>query len=146
MFDSGGKGGPRPASPGVVGRSHLTFGDLAQAYLEDYEIQHYRSMSTAKPRVGHLREFLGGRPTDAITADAARRYELQPRRDRWPAGVGCERLSGAADRRLSFIALPRYPGKCKNIGPIVLNRRQQGRHGSASDEYPIEDDELFECP
>ena len=54
----------------------LSFEDLARAYLEDYVLQRYRSMSTAKPRVGHLRTFFGTLTVDQITGDAVRQYQL----------------------------------------------------------------------
>ena len=38
----------------------LTFDTMALAYLEDYVLQRYRTMNTARARVEHLREFLGG--------------------------------------------------------------------------------------
>jgi len=57
----------------------LTFQDLARAYLEDYVLQRYRSMSTAKPRVEHLREVFGTATTDDITGDAVRSYQLRRR-------------------------------------------------------------------
>jgi integrase len=63
---------PRP----VVARPFLTFGAMARAYLEDYELQRYRSMNTAKPRVGHLRSFFGAYTVDKITGDAVRQYQL----------------------------------------------------------------------
>ena len=36
----------------------LTFDTMAQAYLEDYVLQRYRTLSTARARVEHLRGFL----------------------------------------------------------------------------------------
>src|SRR4051794_29153595 len=58
----------------------LTFDTMARAYLEDYVLQRYRTMNTARARVEHLREFLGGWAVEAITADAARRYQLSRRK------------------------------------------------------------------
>src|SRR2546425_8116605 len=58
----------------------LTFDVMARAYLEDYVLQRYRTMNTARPRVEHLRSFLGGWPVEAITADAVRRYQLHRRK------------------------------------------------------------------
>ena len=48
----------------------LTFDIMAQAYLEDYVLQRYRTLTTARARVEHLREFFGGWPAETITADA----------------------------------------------------------------------------
>ena len=64
---------------GIGGRRRLTFEEMAKAYLEDYELQRYRSMNTAKPRVGHLGGFFGTWTADAITGDAIRQYQLQRR-------------------------------------------------------------------
>ena len=68
----------RTSSPGFAAtpESNLTFDDLAHAYLEDYELQRYRSLSTAKPRVGHLRSFFDGWSAEHITGDAVRQYQL----------------------------------------------------------------------
>jgi site-specific recombinase XerD len=58
----------------------LTFDVMARAYLEDYALQRYRTMNTARPRVEHLRSSFGGWPVEAITADAVRRYQLYRRK------------------------------------------------------------------
>ena len=50
----------------------LTFDIMAQAYLEDYVLQRYRTLSTARPRVEHLRGFFGEWPAETIAADAVR--------------------------------------------------------------------------
>ncbi len=74
----------------------LTFDTMARAYLEDYELQRYRTMSTARPRVEHLRGFFGGWAPEAMTSDAVRRYQLHRRqpqcgsRDHQPRDVGAE--------------------------------------------------------
>jgi integrase len=57
----------------------LTFDGMARAYLEDYQLQRYRTMNTARPRVEHLRECFGGWRAETITADAVRRYQLHRR-------------------------------------------------------------------
>ena len=36
----------------------VTFDIMAQAYLEDYVLQRYRTLNTARPRVEHLRDVL----------------------------------------------------------------------------------------
>lgn len=54
----------------------LTFDVMARAYLEDYVLQRYRTLTTARARVEHLRGFLGGWAVETITADAVRRYQL----------------------------------------------------------------------
>ena len=57
----------------------LTFNDLALAYLEDFALQRYRSMNTAKPRVGHLRGFFDGWLATAITTESNRQYQRHRR-------------------------------------------------------------------
>ena len=74
----GRKNPPLDLTPAPDG-APLTFDTMATTYLEDYVLQRYRTMSTARPRVEHLREFLGGWPVEAITADAVRRYQLHRR-------------------------------------------------------------------
>lgn len=65
-----------PDSRTMKAPAPLSFEDLARAYLEDYVLQRYRSMSTAKPRVGHLRTFFATFTVDRITGDAVRQYQL----------------------------------------------------------------------
>ena len=52
----------------------LTFDTMAQAYLEDYVLQRYRTLTTARASVEHLRGFFGGwaRRSD----DAGQRAQL----------------------------------------------------------------------
>jgi integrase len=57
----------------------LTFDVMARAYLEDYQLQRYRTMNTARPRVEHLRGFFGGWPVERMTADRVRDYQLARR-------------------------------------------------------------------
>lgn len=57
----------------------LTFDALAQAYLEDYVLQRYRSLNTAKPRVEHLRRVFGHATAETLTGDAVRAHQLQRR-------------------------------------------------------------------
>jgi hypothetical protein len=58
----------------------LTFDILAQAYLEDYVLQRYRSLNTARGRVEHLRAAFGGWRVEQITSDEVRNYQLQRRK------------------------------------------------------------------
>jgi integrase len=53
---------------------------MATAYLQDYQLQRYRSLTTARARVEHLRGFFGGRHADAIRADVVREYQLDRRK------------------------------------------------------------------
>ena len=54
----------------------VTFDDMAAAYLEDYALQGYRTLNSAKGRVANLRTVFGGRPATAITP--AVRVHLPP--------------------------------------------------------------------
>ena len=83
-----------PASTTGTG---ITFEELAQAYLEDYTLQRYRSMNTAKPRVGHLHSFFAGWTAEAITTDAIRRYQ-HDRRIHDAAGATINRETSALSR------------------------------------------------
>jgi hypothetical protein len=56
----------------------LTFDVMASAHLEDYQLHRYRTMTTARARVEHLRDFYGGWTADAITADTVRDYPAFP--------------------------------------------------------------------
>jgi hypothetical protein len=57
----------------------MTFDTMATAYLEDCILQRYRTMSTARLRVGHLRGFFGGWAAETMTADSVRSYQLYRR-------------------------------------------------------------------
>jgi len=42
----------------------VTFDTMAIGYLQDYQLQRYRSLTTARARVEHLRGFFGGLPAE----------------------------------------------------------------------------------
>ena len=71
----GKKNPPLDLTPEPVG-TLLTFDTMARAYLEDYTLQRYRTLTTARGRVEHLREFFGGWPVESVTANAVRTYQL----------------------------------------------------------------------
>ncbi|MGH9253346.1 MAG: hypothetical protein ACRD3C_02125 [Vicinamibacterales bacterium] len=50
---------------------------MALAYLEDYVLRWYRTLTTARARVEHLRAHFGGRRAEAITVDTVRSYQIQ---------------------------------------------------------------------
>ena len=79
----------------------LTFDLMAQAYLEDYVLQRYRTLNTARPRVEHLREFFGGWPAQAMTADAVRQYQLH-RREQGAEAATTNRETSALSRMFQF--------------------------------------------
>jgi hypothetical protein len=61
----------------------VTFDTMSIAYLQDYQLQRYRSLTTARARVEHLRGFFGGMPAEAMTADRVRDYQLFRRKQRF---------------------------------------------------------------
>jgi len=71
----------RPAAPATV-----TFDDLAAAYLEDYELQRYRTLDSARGRVANLKAVFG-QPAHTITPAAIRQYQLTRRQRRMSAAT-----------------------------------------------------------
>ena len=65
----------------------LTFDTMAQAYLEDYVLQRYRTLTTARARVEHLRTFFGGWAAEAMTPNSVRNYQLHRRNQGAEAGT-----------------------------------------------------------
>jgi integrase len=118
----------RTSSPGFAAtpESTLTFDDLAHAYLEDYELQRFRSLSTAKPRVGHLRSFFDGWSVEHITGDAVRQYQLYRREQRGEAATinretsALSRMFHLAIRRGLLDRMPVFPNR------LVENPPRQG--------------------
>ena len=47
--------------------SSLTFEDLATSYIQDYELQGYRTTDSARGRVANLKAVFGGRRAADIT-------------------------------------------------------------------------------
>jgi integrase len=101
----------------------LTFDVMARAYLEDYALQRYRTMNTARPRVEHLREFLGGWAVEAITADAVRRYQLHRRKQGAEAATinretsALSRMFQIAIRRGLLERMPLFPKRLEENPP-----------------------------
>lgn len=120
MFDEAGAARTGSTETAIGGRRPLTFGDLAKAYLEDYELQRYRSMNTAKPRVGHLRDFFDGWAADAITGDAIRQYQLHRRQQRAESGTINRETSALS--RMFHIAIQR--GQLRRM-PVFPNRLEE---------------------
>jgi integrase len=98
----------------------LTFDTMAQTYLQDYVLQRFRTLSTARPRVEHLRGFLGGWPAEAITADAIRRYQLH-RREQGAEAATINRETSALSR-MFHLAIRR--GQLERM-PLFPNRLQE---------------------
>jgi integrase len=101
----------------------LTFDLMAQAYLEDYVLQRYRTLSTARPRVEHLREFFGGWQAETITADAVRRYQLHRRKQGAEAATtnretsALSRMFQLAIRRGLLERMPLFPNRLEENPP-----------------------------
>ena len=96
---------------------------MARAYLEDYQLQRYRTMSTARPRVEHLRSFLGGWAVEAITADTVRRYQLHRRHHGAEAATinretsALSRMFQLAIRRGLLERMPLFPKRLEENPP-----------------------------
>src|SRR5688572_3625018 len=73
--------------PEVPDGTPPSFDTLAIGYLQDYELQRYRSLTTARARVEHLRSFFGGWPAETITADSVRKYQLRRREQGFEAAT-----------------------------------------------------------
>ena len=57
-----------------------TLGDLIDAYLQDYQVRQFRSVSTARGRVAHLTAFFGRAARAAgLTTHQIRQYQLARR-------------------------------------------------------------------
>lgn len=101
----------------------LTFDTMARAYLEDYQLQRYRTMNTARPRVEHLRGVLGGWAAERITADAIRRYQLHRRQEGAEAAAinretsALSRMFQIAIRRGLLERMPLFPNRLEENPP-----------------------------
>src|SRR5262252_1087152 len=100
-----------PVLPGTP----LTFDLMALAYLEDYVLQQFRSLTTARVRVEHLRRVFGGLEPAAITTDRVRQYQLH-RRHQGAAAATINRETSAlarmfqlAVRREQLDRVPAFP-------------------------------------
>ena len=101
----------------------LTFDVMARAYLEDYVLQRYRTMNTARARVEHLRGFFGGWSADAMSADAVRRYQLHRRKYGAEAATinretsALSRMFQLAIRRGLLERMPLFPNRLEENPP-----------------------------
>jgi integrase len=113
---------PLDLTPVPVG-SPVTFDTMATAYLQDYQLQRYRSLTTARARVEHLRAFFGGRLADTISADGVREYQLD-RRKRGVESATVNRETSAlsrmfqlAIRRGQLERMPLFPKRLEENPP-----------------------------
>jgi integrase len=74
--------------------SDVTFDDLANAYLEDYELQGYRTLDSARGRVANLRTVFGGQLAREITPMSIRRYQTVRRQLGFSAATVNRETSG----------------------------------------------------
>jgi integrase len=101
----------------------LTFDTMALAYLEDYVLQRYRTLVTARARVEHLRRCFGGWAVDAITADRVRTYQLHRRREGAEAATvnretsALSRMFQLAMRRGQLERKPLFPNRLEENPP-----------------------------
>ena len=75
-------GTPRATAPPprTFGRQGPTLGDLIDAYLQDYQVRQFRSVSTARGRTAHLTAFFGrAARAAALTTHQIRQYQLARR-------------------------------------------------------------------
>ena len=100
-----------------------TFDTMAHAYLEDYVLQQYRTLSTARPRVEHLREFFGGWTAEAMTADSIRNYQIHRRKQGAQAATinretsALSRMFQLAIRRGLLERMPLFPKRLEENPP-----------------------------
>ena len=66
--------------PRTFGPQGPTLGDLSDAYLQDYQVRQFRSVSTARGRTAHLAAFFGrAARAAALTTHQIRQYQLARR-------------------------------------------------------------------
>lgn len=118
----GRKNPPLDLTPPPAG-TPLTFDTMAKAYLEDYVLQRYRTLNTARPRVEHLRDFFGDWAAEAMTADSVRRYQLHRRRQGAEAATinretsALSRMFHLAIRRGLLQRMPLFPKRLDENPP-----------------------------
>lgn len=101
----------------------LTFDIMAQAYLEDYVLQQYHSLTTARARVEHLRAVYGGWGAAAITADSVRSYQLRRKAQGVAAATvnretsALSRMFQLAIRRGQLERMPFFPKRLQENPP-----------------------------
>lgn len=104
-------------------KAGTTFDDLASAYLEDYELQGFRTLDTARGRVANLARTFRGQTAAMITPSAIRQYQ-QTRRHEGASAATVNRETSALCRmfhlavRLERLrAVPRFPERLEENPP-----------------------------
>ena len=101
----------------------VTFDTMAQAYLEDYVLQRYKTLTTARARVEHLRAFFNGWRAEAITPDSVRNYQMHRRRQSAEAATvnretsALSRMFQLAIRRDQLERMPLFPKRLEENPP-----------------------------
>ena len=97
----------------------ISFDRLARAYLEDYDLQRFRSLVTAKQRVEHLRRHFGLKHASELTPDDIRQYQLQ-RRQAGAAAATVNRETSALKRMFQLayqrglaVHIPMFPTRLR---------------------------------
>ena len=101
----------------------LTFDLMAQAFLQDYVLQQYRTLSSIRARVEYLRAFFGGWPAESITTDTVRQYQLHRRAQGAAAATvnrelqALHRMLHLAVQRALLARLPIFPTRLQENPP-----------------------------
>ena len=76
-----------------------TLGALIDAYLQDYQVRQFRSVSTARGRVAHLTAFFGrAARAAALTTYQIRQYQLARRAAGAATGTICASSAASVNR------------------------------------------------
>jgi integrase len=101
----------------------VTFEELTLFYLEDYELQGYRTIDSARGRIAHLRAAFGGQPVAAITPAAIRRYQVSRRQQGAAAATvnretsGLSRMFNLAIQLDKLTSMPKFPQRLEENPP-----------------------------
>jgi integrase len=100
-----------------------TFDDLATAYLDDYALQRYRTLDSAKGRVANLRTVFGGRIASTITPNEIRAYQVE-RRSKGMAAASVNRETSGLSRMFRLAidlgrleTMPKFPQRLEENPP-----------------------------
>jgi integrase len=103
--------------------TEITFDDLAAVYLEDYELQGYRTVDSARGRVANLKTVFGRQPVSSITLAAIRQYQATRRQLGFSAATVNRETSGLSRMfRLAIDlgrldAMPKFPQRLQENPP-----------------------------
>ena len=118
----GRKNPPLDFSP-VAESAPVTFDTMAQAYLEEYVLHRYKTLTTARARVEHLRGFFGGWPAETVTPDSIRNYQKHRRAGNVESATvnretsALRRMFQLAIRRGQLDRIPLFPKRLEENPP-----------------------------